>query len=416
MAPELAVQKYFRERAGQDLPSVLKNLKVSYGINGKKHSNFENLIHFKYTQSVSPMHEPIVQDCRGIILDSNNDWTVVAMAFRKFFNHLETNAATIDWSTASVQDKVDGSLCVLYPYANAWHIATSGLPDAAGTVGSTTYAGYFWDTFRSSGMVLPPDSCGTCFFFELAGPMNRGVVEYDAPRLTVLGCRRLPSLEEASAQEAAALLGRPDAAVRSFPLRTMDEIQEALTRIRPDQQEGFVVVDAAWRRIKVKHPMHVATIHALSRGPVRQSAIVQVARKNEIEEVAAAMPALRPALDVAAARLDRLAAAVEEDLARLTAAGPPAVKAAVAAQTPWAKVLRGLHDGRCATAREGLGKMKLVDVLPLLGMEADAPPKDADDGCVADSGVKWEPGPPPAQPKVGAQRGRGGRSWSSGGK
>ena len=142
--PELAIQKYFRELADQDNALTLKKLKVTYGINSKNHPEFKNLIHLKYTQSVSPMQEAIVQDCRGIILDTKDDWNVVSMAFSKFFNHGETKAATIDWTTATVQDKADGTLCVLYAYADGWHIATTGTPDAGGRISPTsTYAGYF---------------------------------------------------------------------------------------------------------------------------------------------------------------------------------------------------------------------------------------------------------------------------------
>jgi hypothetical protein len=64
------------------------------------------------------MHEPIVRESRGVILDEADDWRVVARAFDKFFNYGESGADEIDWGTARVQEKVDGcfrrgqSVCV----------------------------------------------------------------------------------------------------------------------------------------------------------------------------------------------------------------------------------------------------------------------------------------------------------------
>ena len=44
-----------------------------------------NLVLFKYSQIDSDFFNPIVQECRGIILEKDT-WRVVAYAFRKFGN------------------------------------------------------------------------------------------------------------------------------------------------------------------------------------------------------------------------------------------------------------------------------------------------------------------------------------------
>ena len=71
------------------------------------------------------MDETIVQDCRGIIVDESNDW-YMAMDFRKFFNLCEPHAAEIDWSTATVHEKVGSSLCGMYAYDSKWQVANTG--------------------------------------------------------------------------------------------------------------------------------------------------------------------------------------------------------------------------------------------------------------------------------------------------
>ena len=74
-----------------------------------------NLILFKYNQIDSDFNEPIVNESRGIILEKNT-WKVVAYAFDKFFNFGESYAAKIDWDSAVVEQKEDGSLIKVYFY------------------------------------------------------------------------------------------------------------------------------------------------------------------------------------------------------------------------------------------------------------------------------------------------------------
>lgn len=56
---------------------------------------------------------PIVQEARGIIIDLEN-LDVVCWPFRKFGNYNESYADKIDWSTARVQEKIDGSIIKLW--------------------------------------------------------------------------------------------------------------------------------------------------------------------------------------------------------------------------------------------------------------------------------------------------------------
>lgn len=62
----------------------------------------------KYNQINSDFSQDIVKQCRGIILDSNHK--IVCWPFSKFFNWGESNADEIDWSSARVQEKIDGCL------------------------------------------------------------------------------------------------------------------------------------------------------------------------------------------------------------------------------------------------------------------------------------------------------------------
>lgn len=94
-------------------------LEKLYSIKAKRHPKYPNLICFKYNQIESPFAEPLVQECRGIILDENDNWKVISHSFNKFFNHGEGNAIEINWAQAEVQEKLDG--CFLRnQYVSVW--------------------------------------------------------------------------------------------------------------------------------------------------------------------------------------------------------------------------------------------------------------------------------------------------------
>lgn len=76
----------------------------------------------------SDFSNPIVQEARGIILNIEKQ-EVVCWPFRKFGNYYESYADKIDWATARVQEKVDGSIVKLwYDFeVNAWNFSTNGM-------------------------------------------------------------------------------------------------------------------------------------------------------------------------------------------------------------------------------------------------------------------------------------------------
>ena len=116
----------------------MEALAETYAVKVVRHKTNPNLILFKYNQIASDMNLPIVQECQGVILDEADDWRVVGRAYSKFINYGEPNAAEIDWVTARVQEKVDGSLCMAFEYKGSWHVATTGSPDAGGPVGDNS--------------------------------------------------------------------------------------------------------------------------------------------------------------------------------------------------------------------------------------------------------------------------------------
>lgn len=68
--------------------------------------------------------DDVTTDCRGIILDGEGN--LVARGFPKFFNWEQTDLSMPDHEHVHVQKKADGSLGILFHYADQWILATRG--------------------------------------------------------------------------------------------------------------------------------------------------------------------------------------------------------------------------------------------------------------------------------------------------
>ena len=142
----LAIQKYLKEHG---LAKAVETFKL-------KVREYPHKVLLKYDQIESDMKLEEVQDCRGLILEMNT-WEVIAMSFRKFFNSAEGSAAKIDWDSAVIMEKLDGSLIQLYfdKVLNKWIPATSGSGEGEGEVNNkmgTTFNQLFWQTAEKVGL------------------------------------------------------------------------------------------------------------------------------------------------------------------------------------------------------------------------------------------------------------------------
>lgn len=59
---------------------TLDSLNRDLGISATRHSQHQNLVLLKYDQIESPMDNPIVQECRGLVLDEANKLGSCCMA------------------------------------------------------------------------------------------------------------------------------------------------------------------------------------------------------------------------------------------------------------------------------------------------------------------------------------------------
>lgn len=344
---------------------TLADLEEIGNIRAKRHGDFPNLVQLKYNQIASPMGHALVRQCRGIILDEADDWRVVARPFDKFFNYGEPHAAAIDWGTARVQEKVDGSLCILYWYRDAWRVATSGAPDAGGDVNGQAlrFRDLFWETWSALDYREPEDT-GVTFLFELCSRRNRVIVRHDVASLTLLGLRIADSAGTELPLEAAGHYGWRR--VRSFPLQSMADVEASFESMSPLEQEGYVIVDAAFNRIKVKHPGYVA-IHHIKDG-FGPRAILEAVRQGETPEILASFPEWQASFAGIESAYSTLAAELDADYARLASIETQKAFALEALKTRCSAALFQRRAGRIADVREHLATMPIKALMDTLGM------------------------------------------------
>lgn len=373
---ELHVQKYLRdggtpERLEQDL-----------GITHKRHGAHANLILFKYNQIESPMSNPIVQECRGLILDEANDWAIVNWSMSKFFNYGEGLADPIDWATAVVQAKMDGSLIQLYNYQGKWYVATSGTPDAMTEVNGSgvNFSDLFWKALTQNGGIwtasreefapVNDEARHYNFWFELTGPLNRVVVDYKTTNLTLLGARRVDTWEEVHPSTIAHLFpGVP--VVKEFPLQSMEEIFETLKTMNPLEQEGYVIrwkkKDGTIGRSKSKSPGYVALHHARDSFAASNKNLVEVVRQNEDAEYLAAFPDLYERMMKIRVRYLEVVVELQEAMIKHGHLQIQKEFALSIKDVPGNGALFQLRSGKVKSVKEFLAKMSIDSLMHLLG-------------------------------------------------
>ena len=315
----LAIQKYILEN-GLEKAILEFNLKTRV---------YDKKVLLKYDQLSSPtlMANKEVQECRGLILEKGT-WKVMSLAFTKFFNSEEGNAHKIDWDTAHVLEKLDGSCIQLYWDWNKeqWFAATTGTAEGEGEVNNklgTTFNQLFWNTVTEK-YEFKKENLNKlfCYVFELTTPYNIVVKPHGESAASLLMVRNLLTLEEVPFE---ALTGIADSLgvprVKSYDLNAKNVgalLRTFETMVWHD--EGYVVVDANFNRVKIKNPAYVAVHHL--KGKTAEHNIMTIVKTNEIEEFAATFPDRKDELVKLKANYDALIAKLDLVWAELQAFRP----------------------------------------------------------------------------------------------
>lgn len=243
---------------------------------------------FKYNQLSSDFSNPIVREARGIIFQEDN-WKCVRRAFDKFFNYGEPNAAEIDWDTAKVQTKIDGSLISAWFDDEKWHYSTNGTIDVykapTGDIKLPTFGDVLEEAFRNNGISREKfeqmASKLVCYTFELVSPMTRVVIPYEKPDIYFIGQRVMPTEREMDPKES--IISSFFKTPKEYDFHSAQDVIDAAKEL-PWDEEGYVVVDADFNRVKIKSPAWLVAHYARSNNSISKESLIQVILDGEQEE------------------------------------------------------------------------------------------------------------------------------------
>lgn len=238
---------------------------------------YENgLYNFNYSQLNSDFNNQIVRECRGLILEDKT-FNTVCVPFYKFGNYGEEYADNIDWNTARVQEKLDGTLICMYYYNNRWNYSTRSNIDAynsplSGNVLYKSFGELFNHLISFDVEVLNKNYT---YMFELCSPYNQVVIRYNKPMIYHIGTRDNITLQEIN--EDIGVI-KPD----EYNISTLDDCIKSAKLF--DGHEGYVIVDNNWHRIKVKNPSYVAMHHTINNHTITIKRILDIIDSGDKEE------------------------------------------------------------------------------------------------------------------------------------
>jgi RNA ligase len=195
---------------------------------------------------------------RGLILDRETG-EVIARPFDKFFNWGEAYSSDMD--IADVQEKMDGSLGILYRWKGQEHVATRGsmLSEQA------SWATIWWrehirdrtKELKARGIDLGDEkeaffSSDCTILFEIIYPENRIVIDYDKEaKLVVLAIRHRITGKYISREDLEfwANFAKVEMAPY-YEIKSIDDVLQALDSMK--NKEGFVVTMRDGTRWKFK--------------------------------------------------------------------------------------------------------------------------------------------------------------------
>lgn len=281
----------------------LAKLEELYGIKARVYDNFFLL---NYSQIDSPKMDPIVTECRGIILDW--DLHVLRRPFDRFFNYGEADTdKTFDFNGSICYEKVDGSIVPIWynGFDGEWRAGTRGTAFAETECASgRLFSDLILDTLECTPHYLLARAEKTLqtslnnytFIFELCTPENRVVTRYPESFMALLAIRNNVSGSYKSQGSVAFFnnlfghiqmtAGVPisirlpktyniyDIDSARFSMKDLDTLEEGYVFYNPKTQE----------RVKVKNPSYVAIHHIRDNGNVNPRRICDLVFLNETDE------------------------------------------------------------------------------------------------------------------------------------
>lgn len=293
---------------------------ASFSKNGKKFS-------LNYSMIEAKDDDPLAQECRGLILSRIDESEIVgeiisdrsnrintinrdnvipgetkllAYPMKRFFNNGQGACAPVNWDDPqlNIMEKLDGTLAIVGhdPFNNSWFMATRSAPDADIIMdnGIFTFRTLFEKALKeTNGLSFEEFTQGLdknyTYCFELCCPLNRIVCYYPDYRITLLAVRNLTTLkEEDPTNFMHQMRGVP--LVQSYPYTSIEDLLQWVSNLDPIKNEGVVVRDSNYNRIKIKNILYVSMSKIRDRMGSSERNILEILLKEKDDDVRQFLP------------------------------------------------------------------------------------------------------------------------------
>ena len=253
-----------------------------------------NLVMLKYNMLEDPdFNNPMVRECRGLVLDADT-FETVEVPFYKFGNHGESYCPEIDWKFSMTTQKVDGSLIKVVRFGKDILISTNGTIDAF-KAPVAEQVGCRYSSFGEMALKLLEKTRDSnnlswetmfeenvTYMFEMVSKWTRVVVPWETEGdLYFLGYRDNITLQEGFPFNH--ILSRYFRVPEIYNLSSLSECIDATSKL-PWNEEGYVVVDSKFNRIKIKSPAYVAIHHMRGEGVFSTRNAIELIKMNAADD------------------------------------------------------------------------------------------------------------------------------------
>lgn len=295
-----------------------EKLTVAYGIKVKDYPE-HNLVVLNYDQINSPKMEPVVQECRGLILDYN--LKIVCRPFDRFFNYGEAGTDKIDTSSYTYFPKLDGSLIKVYYWDESWRIATRGTAFGESDVGgwgltfenlALKAMGFASMTEFNTAMWEEGIPAHHTYLLELTAPENRVVTHYSEPSMTLLAVRNTETGDYLPCKHYITEFWKQNHSLGGLSVQEIIDAADSLKNL----EEGFVGYDNnGIPRVKIKSAAYVAVHHIRGEG-LNPKRIAELVVSGEVQEYLTYFPEDSDKITPYVAALTDLLASLSENLTK----------------------------------------------------------------------------------------------------
>lgn len=292
-------------------------LTEAFGIKVKDYPDHK-LVVLNYDQIESPKTNPVVMECRGLILDY--DLNVVCRPFDRFFNLGEApeTQSHLNMMKATAYEKVDGSFIKIWYHKGVWYCGTRGTAFAESNVGD------FNLTFKDlvfKALNVPDDAhfqnrCNLyldpliTYCFEVTAMENRVVTRYEGYNLHFLGARFAATGEYVTGYVKNSVLLFGAKAIKEYKFDTPEAAKIAVNNLG-NLEEGFVVWQDGKPVCKIKSDAYVAVHHIRGEG-LSQKRICDLVLSGEVEEYLTYFPEDRVHIQPTSDKYDQLIASLHK--------------------------------------------------------------------------------------------------------